>query len=35
MLIVEGTPERVAATRDSHTGAFLRHMLEPEEALAG
>jgi excinuclease ABC subunit A len=35
MLIVEGTPERVAATRESHTGAFLRHMLEPEEALAG
>jgi excinuclease ABC subunit A len=35
-LIVEGTPEQVAATNASHTGAFLRHILEPSAAaLAG
>jgi excinuclease ABC subunit A len=34
-LIAEGAPERVAATAESHTGAFLRHILDPAEALAG
>ncbi|HET6876755.1 MAG TPA: excinuclease ABC subunit UvrA [Jatrophihabitans sp.] len=28
-VVAEGTPEQVAAVEDSHTGAFLRHMLEP------
>jgi excinuclease ABC subunit A len=36
LLIAEGTPEHIAATENSHTGAFLRRILEvSEEALAG
>jgi excinuclease ABC subunit A len=36
LLIAEGTPEHIAATESSHTGAFLRRILEvSEEALAG
>ncbi|KHL11282.1 UNVERIFIED_CONTAM: excinuclease ABC subunit A, partial [Mumia flava] len=32
LLIAEGTPEQVAADPDSHTGSFLRPLLEGKEA---
>jgi excinuclease ABC subunit A len=34
LVIAEGTPEDIAATADSHTGDFLRQMLEPVELAA-
>jgi excinuclease ABC subunit A len=38
-IIADGTPEEVAAVRESHTGQHLRPLLpalrEPERALAG
>ena len=34
MIIAEGTPEDIAATPGSHTGEFLRPMLEVAEAIA-
>ena len=36
-VVAQGTPEQVAAVEESHTGRYLRPLLQPiaEEALAG
>ncbi len=33
-IVAEGTPERVATIRGSHTGEFLKRLVAPERATA-
>jgi excinuclease ABC subunit A len=34
-VVAQGTPEEVARVERSHTGRYLREVLEPTEAMAG